>query len=81
MGIIVVGICDGSLITAIPLEEILEREYPGVAVIENSCLSFYGMCGKRPNVMVNGKQIFAKTAEQCLELIKPHIEAELAVYA
>ncbi|RFU69850.1 DUF1450 domain-containing protein [Peribacillus saganii] len=44
MGIVVVEICDGSLITEIPLEEILEKEYPEVAVVESSCLSICGMC-------------------------------------
>ncbi|NHM30649.1 DUF1450 domain-containing protein [Neobacillus terrae] len=81
MGIVVVEFCDGSLITEIPLAEILETEYPEVAVIENSCLSFCGMCAKRPYAIVNGKRIFAKTSEECLELIKEQIEAELAVYA
>ncbi len=81
MGIVVVEICDGSLITAVPLEEILEAEYPEVAVIENSCLSFCGMCAKKPYAIVNGKRIFAKTAEECVTLIKNHIEAELALYA
>ncbi|WP_174733253.1 DUF1450 domain-containing protein [Mesobacillus harenae] len=81
MGIVVVEICDGSLITEIQLEEILESEYPEVAVIESSCLSFCGMCAKRPYAIVNGKRIFAKTNEECLELIKQQVEAELAVFA
>ncbi|MGM0904462.1 MAG: DUF1450 domain-containing protein [Bacillota bacterium] len=81
MGIIVVEICDGSLITQIDLESILEAEFPEVAVIENSCLSFCGMCAKRPYAMVNGKRIFAKTAEECLELIRKQIETELAVFS
>jgi len=81
LGIVVVEICDGSLINAIDLEAILEAEYPEVAVIENSCLSFCGMCAKRPYAIVNGKRIFAKTAVECLTLIKQHIEAELALYA
>ncbi len=81
MGIVVVEICDGSLITAVPLEGILESEYPEVAVIENTCLSFCGMCAKRPYAIVNGKRIFAKTAEECVALIKNQIEAELALYA
>lgn len=81
MGIVVVEICDGSLINELPLEEILEAEYPEVAVIESSCLSFCGMCAKRPYAIVNGKRIFAKTSEECLVLIKEHIEAELAMYA
>jgi uncharacterized protein YuzB (UPF0349 family) len=81
MGIIVVEICDGSLITQIDLESILETEFPEVAVIENSCLSFCGMCAKRPYAMVNGKRIFAKTVEECLELIRKQIETELAVFS
>lgn len=81
MGIVVVEICDGSLITSIALAEILESEYPEVAVIENSCLSFCGMCAKRPYAIVNGKRIFAKTADECVTLIKDQIEAELALYA
>ncbi|WP_019156256.1 DUF1450 domain-containing protein [Robertmurraya massiliosenegalensis] len=81
MGIVVVEICDGSLINELPIEEILEEEYPEVAVLESSCLSFCGMCAKRPYAIVNGKRIFAKTAEECLELIKKQIEIELAIYA
>ncbi|GIN62167.1 hypothetical protein J27TS8_21600 [Robertmurraya siralis] len=81
MGIVVVEICDGSLINVLPIEEILEEEYPEVAVLESSCLSFCGMCAKRPYAIVNGKRIFAKTAEECLELIKKQIEIELAIFA
>jgi uncharacterized protein YuzB (UPF0349 family) len=81
MGIVVVEICDGSLINEINLEKILEAEYPEVAVIQSTCLSFCGMCAKRPYAIVNGKRIFAKTAEECLELIKQQIEAELDFYA
>lgn len=81
MGIILVEICDGSLITQIDLESILENEFPEVAVIENSCLSFCGMCAKSPYAMVNGKRIFAKTVEECLELIRKQIETELAVFS
>jgi uncharacterized protein YuzB (UPF0349 family) len=80
MGIVVVEICDGSLINKIDIEKILEAEYPEVSVLENSCLSFCGMCAKRPYAIVNGKRIFAKTAEECLDLIRTHIEAELAIY-
>ncbi|WP_044022273.1 DUF1450 domain-containing protein [Bacillus sp. SG-1] len=81
MGIVVVEICDGSLINSINLEEILEGKYPEVSVLENTCLSFCGMCAKRPYAIVNGKRIFAKTAEECLIKIEEHIEKELAIYA
>ncbi|MDQ0226027.1 DUF1450 domain-containing protein [Metabacillus niabensis] len=81
MGIVVVEICDGSLINELDIESILEAQYPEVAVIESSCLSFCGMCAKRPYAIVNGKRIFAKTSEECLALIKEQIEAELAEYS
>lgn len=81
MGIVVVEICDGSLINELQIEQILELEFPEVAVIENSCLSFCGMCAKRPYAIVNGKRIFAKTAEECVERIKEKIVEELSIYA
>lgn len=81
MGIVVVEICDGSLIDHIDVESILETEYPEVAVITSDCLSFCGMCAKRPYAIVNSKYIFAKTVEECLTLIKDEIESELAFYS
>ncbi|MEN8700147.1 MULTISPECIES: DUF1450 domain-containing protein [Bacillus] len=81
MGIVVVEICDGSLIAELDLEGILEAQYPEVAVIESSCLSFCGMCARRPYAIVNGKRIFARTAEECLQLIKEHIDNELKEFA
>lgn len=80
MGIVVVEICCNSLINAIDVEAIIEDEYPEVAVIENTCLSFCGMCARSPFAVVNGKRIFAKTPEKCLALIKEEIEKELAAY-
>lgn len=81
MGIVVVEICDASLITDLDVEGILENEFPEVAVLESSCLSFCGMCAKRPYAIVNGKRIFAKTSEECLELIREYIITELALFA
>ncbi|MGD6844460.1 DUF1450 domain-containing protein [Bacillus infantis] len=81
MGIVVVEICDGSLIAELDLEGLLEAQYPEVAVIESSCLSFCGMCARRPYAIVNGKRIFAGTAEECFQLIKEHIDNELKEFA
>ncbi|WP_077212898.1 DUF1450 domain-containing protein [Bacillus dakarensis] len=80
MGIVVVEICDSSLINELDVEAIIESQYPDVAVLSNECLSFCGMCAKRPYAIVNGKRIFAKTPEECIELIKEEIEKELAFY-
>ncbi|MBD8070742.1 DUF1450 domain-containing protein [Bacillus sp. PS06] len=81
MGIVVVEICDGSLITQIDVEGMLEDEFPEVAVLTSDCLSFCGMCAKLPYAIVNGKRIFAKTTEECLDKIKKQIQAELDFYA
>ncbi|GAE26775.1 hypothetical protein JCM9140_2871 [Halalkalibacter wakoensis JCM 9140] len=81
MGIVVVEICDGNIITDIDIEKIIEEEFPEVAVIESSCLSFCGMCAKRPYAIVNGKRIFAKTVDECLIKIRKQIQSELAIFS
>jgi uncharacterized protein YuzB (UPF0349 family) len=81
MGIVVVEICESNFINALDLETIIETEYPEVAVLQNDCLSFCGMCARRPFAIVNGKRIFAKTPEECLEKIREQIEKELAQFA
>lgn len=80
MGIVVVEICDGNLITTLNIEEIIESEFPEVAVLTSECLSFCGLCSVRPYALVNNKRIFGKTPEECLEKIREEIRKELAVY-
>lgn len=58
MEIVIVEICQGSLITAIDMEKLFETEYPEVAVIENDCLSFCGMCSRRPYALCEWKTDF-----------------------
>ena len=81
MGIVVVEICDGNLITELDIESIIESEYPDVAVLMNECLSFCGMCAVRPYAIVNGSRVFGKTSEEALEKIRTKIEEELALFA
>lgn len=80
MGIVVVDICSSNVITTINIEEIIEKEFPEVAVVSYSCLTFCGLCAKSPYALVNGKLIHGKTPEQCLEKIREQIKKELAVY-
>ncbi|WLV26060.1 DUF1450 domain-containing protein [Aciduricibacillus chroicocephali] len=80
MGIVVVEICDGNMITVIDLESILEGEFPEVAVLMSDCLSFCGMCAVRPYAIVNNKRIYGKTPEEALEKIRQAIRDELAQY-
>jgi len=63
------------------IETIIETEFPEVAVIINSCLSFCGLCANSPYAQVNGKLIHGKTPEQCLNNIRVAIEKELEIYA
>jgi uncharacterized protein YuzB (UPF0349 family) len=77
IGIIVVEVCDGNLLSRIDLEQ-LEAEYPEVAVLRSECLSFCGLCRVRPYALVNGQRIYANTVEECLTLIRAAIERELA---
>jgi len=81
MGIVVVEICSSNLITQIDIEKIIEAEFPEVAVIENECLSFCGMCARSPYAIVNGKRVFAKTIDECLGKIRKQIELELAIFS
>lgn len=80
MGIIVVEICDGNTIKTIDIEEILETEFPEVAVIMNECLNFCGLCAVRPYALVNNKRVFGKTPEECIDKIRIVIKEELAFY-
>lgn len=81
MGVVVVEVCDGNLITELDIESIIESEYPEVAVLMNECLSFCGMCAVRPYAIVNGSRVFGKNPEEALAKIRKKIEEELAVYA
>lgn len=81
MGIILVEVCDASLINHIDIEAEIESEYPEVAVIKNDCQSFCGICKVKPYAIVNNKRVFANTPEQCLKKIKERIEEELVFYA
>lgn len=73
-------ICDGNTIKTIDIEEILETEFPEVAVIMNECLNFCGLCTFRPYALVNNKRVFGKTPEECLDKIRIAIKEELAAF-
>ncbi|MGM8211497.1 DUF1450 domain-containing protein [Virgibacillus sp. W0430] len=80
MGIVIIDICDGNAITTLDIEEILEREFPEVAVLINECLSYCGLCAIRPYALVNGKRVIGKTPEDCLDKIRAAIKEELSVF-
>ena len=80
MKVIVVEVCDANLFTTLDVEEIIEGEFPEVAVIINQCLSFCGLCRAVPFAIVNNKRIFGKTPDECLDNIRVVIKEELAIY-
>lgn len=80
MGIVIVEVCDGNIITSVDIEDIIEGEYPEVAVLINDCLSYCGLCALRPYAIVNNKRVFGETIEECLNKIREEIEKELAQY-
>jgi len=81
MGIVIVDVCSANMLTTLDIEEIIEKEFPEVAVIINQCLSYCGLCARSPYAHVNGKLVAGKTPEQCLEKIRKAIIKELAIYA
>ncbi|UOQ46357.1 YuzB family protein [Halobacillus salinarum] len=80
-GVVVVEVCDSNLINELDIETIIESEYPDVAVLQNECLSFCGLCALKPYAIVNNQRIFGKTPEEALDKIRAKIEEELAIYA
>ena len=76
LGIIVVEICDRNTIALKDLEE-LETLYPEVAVMRTDCLNMCNLCRARPYALVDGKRVFAKTPEECLEQVEQLIKEEL----
>lgn len=76
LGIVVVEICDRNSIALKPLEE-LETKYPEVAVMRTDCLNMCNLCRARPYAMVNGKRVYAKTPEECLQRIEATVMEEL----
>lgn len=79
MGIVVVEVCDSNLMSALDIEH-LEELYPEIAVLRADCMNLCGLCKIRPYALVNGKRVFGKTTEECVELIKAAIEQELVVF-
>jgi len=77
---IIVEVCDANLFTTIDIEEVIEGEFPEVAVIINQCLSFCGLCRAVPYAIVNNKRVFGKTPEECLDKVRAAIKEELSMF-
>lgn len=80
MGIVVIDVCDGNAITTLDIEETLETEFPEVSVVIGECLTHCGLCRALPYALVNGKKVYGKTVEACLDNIRDTIKQELAAF-
>ncbi|QQE81215.1 DUF1450 domain-containing protein [Alicyclobacillus sp. SO9] len=81
MGIVIVEFCEGNVAALLLLEELLETEFPEVAVLQSDCLGRCGLCRVRPFVLVNDKQIFAENTDELLDKVKAVIAQELQFYS
>lgn len=80
MGIVIVDVCSVNAVMTLDIENIIEEEFPEVAVIINQCLNFCGLCAASCYAHVNGKIVHGKTPEQCLDNIRLAIQKELEMY-
>ncbi len=76
IGVVLVEVCDRNAIMKADLES-LEQKYPEAAVLETNCINMCNLCRARPFALVNGKRVYAKTKEQCMEEIEKLIQSEL----
>jgi uncharacterized protein YuzB (UPF0349 family) len=76
IGIVVVEVCDRNALVLQSLED-LETKYPEVAVLQTNCMNMCNLCRARPYALVNGKRVFAKDPDECIQKIEEIIQEEL----
>lgn len=79
IGVVLVEVCDRNAIMKAELAN-LEEKYPEAAVLETNCLNMCNLCRARPFALVNGKRVYAKTIESCVEEIEKLIQEELQAF-
>ncbi|MCL6453275.1 MAG: YuzB family protein [Alicyclobacillus sp.] len=52
----------------------LEEVFPGLSVLETSCLSECELCARRPYVFVDGTRLDAPSVDALIELVKQHLQ-------
>jgi uncharacterized protein YuzB (UPF0349 family) len=78
-GLIIVEVCDANPACTDDLFA-LERDYSGVSVLENMCMSQCDLCAAKPYVFLNGELLAAESVPKLLELVRAQIERTLAYY-
>jgi uncharacterized protein YuzB (UPF0349 family) len=75
IGLVLIELCDYNQLSPEHLKKV--TACPEVAVMSYDCLNRCGMCSMCPFAMVNGKQIFGRTIDACVEKIKHQVDDEL----
>ncbi|KPV43540.1 DUF1450 domain-containing protein [Alicyclobacillus ferrooxydans] len=71
-GFILLEVCDANPAATSELYG-LENEYPGLSVMENSCMSECELCAARPYVFLNGELLAASPVEDLMLLIRSRL--------
>jgi uncharacterized protein YuzB (UPF0349 family) len=78
-GLILIEVCDANPACVSDLFN-LEQDYPGVSVLETSCLSECELCAERPYVFVNGEIVTAVDVPSLLAAVKERIDEMMRLY-
>ncbi|MCL6631281.1 MAG: YuzB family protein [Alicyclobacillus herbarius] len=78
-GFILIEVCDANP-ACVPELFQLEEAFPGVSVLETSCLSECDLCAERPYVFFNAEIVSAMDVPTLLEEVKTRIQEHLELY-
>lgn len=68
----IVEVCDANP-AACAAVFALEEEFPGIVVMETSCMSECELCASRPYAFIDGLRMDAPTVEQLMANIRAHL--------
>lgn len=78
-GLVLVEVCDNNQLNTEAIDR-LETRFPAVAVLRSDCLSNCALCRVRAYALVNGRMIYGKTVDECLDSIEREIKVEFEKY-
>lgn len=78
-GLILIEVCDANAACTEQIYQ-LEQDYPGVAVLETSCMSECELCATEPYVFLNGEIVREPNPTTLLDTIRAEITKLLQSY-
>jgi uncharacterized protein YuzB (UPF0349 family) len=78
-GLVILEVCDANKMSQPELFD-LEETFPGVSVLENSCMNQCELCARQPYVFVNDQIVSDPESTNLLEKIKKEISRILENY-